>query len=148
MQPETKEKQNESVPVKKRVNGKKKGSSFESHISKILAEVLKPLKFRRSQSSGAILGGKNSRFMENYSEDAKSLFVGDVVPTNESDVIKLEGWKFKYTIECKFYQSVDTLDHLLSNTRIKNWFLQAKTDAEKISKDPILIFKFKNIVSW
>ena len=78
---------------KKRVNSKAKGSGFEGHIGKVLAEHLPPLKFRRSQSSGAILGGENARFLEQFSNDAKCLFVGDVVPTNEADVFRDEGWK-------------------------------------------------------
>lgn len=127
---------------KSRVNSKRKGSGFEGSISKLLGTTLAPMKFRRSQSSGAILGGVNEKFMENFSDDAKALFIGDVVPTNESDVLKSEGWRFKFTLECKFYKSVDTLEHLFSNTKIKNWFEQAVTDAAKIGKEPLLIFKF------
>lgn len=134
----------DAKPKKKRVNSKAKGSGFEGHVGKVLAETLPPLKFRRSQSSGAILGGRNQKFMENYSEDAKVLFVGDVVPTNESDVFREHGWKFKYALECKFYKNCDTLDHLFNNTRIKGWFKQALEDSAKISKEPLLIFKFNH----
>ena len=102
------------------------------------------MKFRRSQSSGAILGGVNERFMQHYSDDAKALFIGDVVPTNEADVFRDEGWKLKFTIECKFYKSPDNIDHLLSNTKIRRWWEQACTDAAKINKEPILIFKFNH----
>lgn len=138
----TEEKQTEKK--KKRVNSKAKGSGFEGHIGKVLGETLSPLKFRRSQSSGAILGGKNEKFLANYSADAMALFVGDVVPTNELDVFRDEGWKFKFTLECKFYKNCDTLDHLFNNTKIKGWFKQAMTDAAKINKEPLLIFKFNH----
>lgn len=133
-----------TIVKKKRINSKKKGNSFEGHVGKILADTLPPMKFRRSQSSGAILGGINERFLKNYSEDARSLFVGDVVPTNETDVSRDHGWKLKFTLECKFYKTADNIDHLLSNTKIRRWFEQACTDAVKIGKEPLLIFKFNH----
>lgn len=129
---------------KPRINSKRKGNNFEGSIVKILSETLQPLKFRRSQSSGAILGGSNKKFLDSYSDEAKSLFVGDVVPTNESDVIRDLGWKLKFTIEAKFYKSPDNFNHLFNNTKIKGWFDQACNDAEKIKKEPILIFKFNH----
>lgn len=131
-------------PKKKRVNSKKKGSGFEGHIAKVLGENLPPMKFRRSQSSGAILGGVNERFMKHYSDDAMALFIGDVVPTNEADVFRDLGWKLRFTLECKFYKSPDNIEHLLSNTKIRKWFEQACTDAVKINKEPLLIFKFNH----
>lgn len=102
------------------------------------------MKFRRSQSSGAILGGTNERFMQHYSDDAKALFIGDVVPTNEADVSRDFGWKLRFTLECKFYKTADNIDHLLYNTKIRRWFEQACTDAVKIGKEPLLIFKFNH----
>lgn len=129
---------------KKRVNGKKKGSGFENHISKLLSEKLDPLKFRRSQSSGAILGGENVKLIDQFSVDAKTLFIGDVVPTNEADVFREKGWKFKFTLECKFYQNPDRIDHLLDGSRIIHWYDQAAADASKLGKQPLLIFKFNH----
>ena len=85
---------------RKGINGKKKGNNFEHHISKVLSDKLAPMQFRRSQSSGAILGGKNEKFMEHFSNDAMALFIGDVVPTNETDVFRSDGWKMKFTLEC------------------------------------------------
>lgn len=131
-------------PKKKRVNSKAKGSGFEGNISKILGEVLAPMKFRRSQSSGAILGGQNARFMDQFSADAKALFIGDVVPTNETDVARDEGWKFKFTLECKFYKTPDNIQHMFFNTKIKGWWEQAVKDAAKLGKQPLLIFKFNH----
>lgn len=133
-----------SATPKKRINSKKKGSGFEGHIGKVLGETLAPMKFRRSQSSGAILGGVNERFLANYSDDAKALFVGDVVPTNEADVFQVHGWKLRFTLECKFYKTADNIEHLLSTTKIRKWFEQAFTDSAKIRKEPLLIFKFNH----
>jgi hypothetical protein len=127
---------------KKKINGKAKGNGFERIIAKKLSTFLAPLEFRRSQSSGAILGGKNSKHLEKFSAEIRALFVGDVTPTNEADVLKAEGWKFRFSIECKSYKSVDTLQHLLDDSKIYGWFDQATTDAEKLNKEPILIIKF------
>lgn len=132
------------VVKKKRINSKKKGNNFEGNISNILSAALPPIKFRRSQSSGAILGGKNSKFMEHFSDDAKALFVGDVVPTNEADVFRDAGWKFKFTLECKFYRDADNIEHLFNDTRIFKWFEKAVIDSEKVKKVPLLIFKFNH----
>jgi hypothetical protein len=132
------------VVKKRRINSKKKGASFEGHVGKLLEDHLPPMKFKRSQSSGAILGGVNERFLKNYSNDARALFVGDVVPTNEGDVHRDHGWRLKFTLECKFYKTPDNIEHLLYNTKIRRWFEQACTDAAKIEKQPLLIFKFNH----
>lgn len=136
------------VKKKKRVNSKAKGSGFEGHISKVLAEALPPMKFRRSQSSGAILGGLNARFMDQFSDDAKALFIGDVVPTNEADVFRDEKWKVKFTVECKFYRDIENLEHLLDKTKILGWYDEAVKDAAKIGKQPLLIFKFNHSIKF
>lgn len=129
---------------KKRINSKKKGSGFEGHIAKTLSDKLAPMQFRRSQSSGAILGGQNAKFMQHFSNDAMALFIGDVVPTNEADVIRSDGWKMKFTLECKFYRSPDNLEHLIDGSRIISWYSKARTDAGKLGKQPLLIFKFNH----
>lgn len=129
---------------KKRVDSKKKGNGFEGHISKVLGEALSPMKFRRSQSSGAILGGSNEKFMEHFSEDAKALFIGDVVPTNEADIMRDLGWKLRFTLECKFYKTPPNLEHLFNEPSVLGWFEQARTDSLKISKLPLLIFKYNH----
>jgi len=139
----------EEVIKKKRVNSKAKGGGFENKVCKILTEALPPMQFRRSQSSGAILGGVNSRFMHRYSNAAASLFVGDVVPTNEEDVFKDHGWKLRFSLECKFYKECDSFDMLFKpNTQIRGWFEQASTDAQKVSKEPLLIFKFNRTETY
>jgi hypothetical protein len=132
-------------PRKKAVNGKAKGSGFENTIAKLLSEKFKPLEFRRSQSSGAILGGKNENLLHKFSDHAKALFIGDVVPTNEADVARDEKWRFRFTIECKFYKDVDTLNQLFKSPQVTAWYEQARTDASKIpDKLPLLIFKFNH----
>jgi len=135
----------EEKPRKKAVNGKAKGSGFENTIAKLLSAKFTPLEFRRSQSSGAILGGQNHVFLHKFSDHAKALFIGDVVPTNEADVARDEGWRFRFTLECKFYKDVDTLSQLFKNPQVTAWYEQARIDAAKIpDKLPLLIFKFNH----
>lgn len=125
----------------KKVNGKKKGSSFEGKISKILSEKLQPLNFKRSEGSGARVGGQNSILASNYSKLMLALFTGDVVPTNEC----VEGNpKFKFCIECKAYKDAERMEALFETSNIYNWLEEVKIDAEKIDKLGIVIFKFNN----
>lgn len=129
----------------KRINSKSKGSGFENTIAKLFSTTFAPLEFRRSQSSGAILGGQNHVFLHKFSNAAKALFVGDIVPTNEADVEKAEGWRFRFTVECKFYKEADSFSSLFKNPSLVSWWEQACADAIKISdKAPILIFKFNH----
>lgn len=129
----------------KRINSKSKGSGFELTIAKLFSTTFAPLEFRRSQSSGAILGGQNQVHLYKFSNAAKALFVGDIVPTNEVDVEKTEGWQFRFTIECKFYKDADGFSALFRNPQLISWWEQACADASKISdKAPMLIFKFNH----
>lgn len=101
----------ESEQKKKKVNGKAKGNGYENKIAKLLSSKFAPLKFRRSQSSGAILGGQNEKFLDQYSKEVKRAFIGDVVPTNESDPDVPD---FVFSVECKFYKDVETLEQLVT----------------------------------
>lgn len=132
----------EDTKPKKRTNSKAKGSGFENSIVKVLGTALAPMKFKRTQSSGAILGGKNVKDTANFSNELRILFTGDLAPTNELDVQRAEGWTFRFTVECKFYKDADRIDHLLGKTQIRRWFQQAQTDADKVERLPLLIFKF------
>lgn len=125
-----------------KVNGKAKGSSFENVIAKLLTKTFDPFVFKRSQSSGAILGGSNVKNIHHFGTTAKNLFVGDVVPINEDDILITHKKKFRYSIECKFYKTSDSFASLFNQPQLINWFNQACTDADKVDKEPLLIFKF------
>jgi hypothetical protein len=131
---------------KKAVNGKKKGSGFEGAMAKLLTEKLAPLKFRRSQQSGAIVGGKNEHVLQQFGEDMKVLFVGDVVPSNESDL----DVKFRFSVETKFYKTPEHLEHLLgqNNCIIMKWFEESVDDARKLNRLPILLFRFNHTSNY
>jgi hypothetical protein len=125
---------------KKKVNGKAKGNGYEGKIAKLFSTTFAPLQFRRSQSSGAILGGQNEKYLEQYSFEVKRAFIGDVVPTNESEVTNPD---FNFSVECKFYKDVETLENLITKkTKIIGWMEESNIDAKKLNKQPILIFKF------
>jgi hypothetical protein len=131
----------EKKPVKKKVNGKAKGGAFELKVSKILTAALAPLKFKKSQMSGAIVGGMNAKTAGDYSKLTLALFTGDVVPTNEC----VDGNpRFNYVVECKFYKEAERMEALFGTSHIYSWMREAATDAAKVDKRGILIFKFNN----
>ena len=131
----------EKKTAKKRVNSKAKGSSNELKISKILSQHLAPLNFKRSQQSGAIVGGQNSFRASDYSKLTLGLFTGDVVPANEC----VDGNpRFKFVVECKAYKEAERMEALFGTSHIYAWLEEVKIDAAKIDKRGIVIFKFNN----
>lgn len=126
----------------KRVDSRAKGAGFERTLSKFLSEKLNPLKFTRSQMSGAIVGGVNyEKVGANYKREALRLFVGDVVPTNEGE----NGISFNFSVEAKFYKTVPTMKQLFDDTcLVYGWMEEAIIDAAKLDVHPIVIFKFNN----
>jgi hypothetical protein len=123
--------------------GKKKGSGFELQIAKKLSVALMPLNFMRTPGSGARTGGKNfEKFGQMFGEEALALFTADVVPLNE----KKEGLHFLHSIECKSYKTPDSFPQLVSGTaNVFKWMKESAEDAEKIHRNPVLIFKWNNI---
>jgi hypothetical protein len=122
--------------------GKSKGNGFESTVAKLLTKHLAPLNFIRTQGSGARVGGKNfDTIGQMFGEDALKLFVGDVVPINERDT----GVRFNYAIECKFYKTPDNFTALAAGTaNVYKWYQEAVTDAAKIGRIPMLVFKWNH----
>lgn len=122
--------------------GKAKGSGFENTVAKKLSDALKPLKFIRTQGSGARVGGKNYETLgQMFGEDALKLFVGDVVPVNEKE----SGVEFRFSIECKFYKTPDQFTSLVAGTaNVFKWMQEAVDDAVKINRLPMLVFKWNN----
>jgi hypothetical protein len=122
--------------------GKKKGSSFEGKVANMLSNTLKPLKFIRTQGSGARVGGKNFETLgQMFGEEALKLFVGDVVPVNEKE----SGVKFAFSIETKFYKTPDNFVSIMSGTaNIYKWMQESVDDAIKINKIPMTVFKWNH----
>ena len=122
--------------------GKAKGSGFEGAVAKKFSTALAPLKFIRTQGSGARVGGKNFETLgQMFGEEALKLFVGDVVPVNEKEA----GVTWLHSVECKFYKTQDPFTSLVSGTaNIFKWMDESVTDAIKINKIPLLVFKWNN----
>jgi hypothetical protein len=122
--------------------GKAKGNGFENTVAKKLSDALKPLKFIRTQGSGARVGGKNFEALgQMFGEEALKLFVGDVVPVNEKEA----GVQFRFSIECKSYKTPDGFTSLVAGTsNVFKWMQESEDDAVKIDRQPLLIFKWNN----
>lgn len=131
------------VKPKKAVNSKKKGASFEGQIAKKLSEALAPLNFMRTAGSGARVGGVNVKFLERYAADIANIFIGDVCCINEEDNLKS-----RFSIECKFYKDVETLEQLFFSSKIPGWLEESRVDAQKTQRDHILIFKFNRTSTY
>lgn len=132
----------DEIKKKKRINSKGKGNSNERAICKLLSEALNPFKFIRSQSSGAVIGGKNYETNAHlYSKDAMHFFVSDIVCSNEKDV----GKQFRFAIEAKAYKEAERLEVLLNGkSKIYEWLEEVRIDSEKVDKEGIIIFKWNN----
>lgn len=122
--------------------GKSKGNNFEGTVAKKLTTALQPLNFMRTPGSGARVGGKNfATIGAMFGEDALKIFVGDVVPINE----RQEGLSFRHSLECKAYATPDNFTSLASGgANVFKWFEEVVIDAEKINKNPLLIFKWNH----
>ena len=126
---------------KKRVNSKGKGSGFENKVAKILGIALAPMKFIRTQGSGARVGGKNfSTTGQLFSQESLGLFVGDVVPVNVSEC----QFTFRFIVECKAYKDPDKLEALFGASNIYKWVNEVLDDCQKVNKEGIVIFKWNN----
>ena len=125
--------------------GKAKGNGFENVVAKKLSTALDPLKFIRTQGSGARVGGKNFETIgQMFGEEALKLFVGDVVPVNEKQALQ-PGKHFRFSIECKSYKTPDGFTSLVAGTaNIFKWMQEAADDAVKIDRTPLLIMKWNN----
>lgn len=139
----------EKPAAKKRVNSKSKGSSFEGQVAKRLSTALDPLKFIRSQGSGARVGGKNfATIGQLFGEDALKLFVGDVVASNEKDVLK-DGSSFRWSIETKFYKTPDSFPGLIAGSaNVFKWMEESIDDSQKVARSPLLIFKWNHTPTY
>jgi hypothetical protein len=122
--------------VKKKVNGKKKGDSYERLVAKDLSKKFHDT-FRRVPQSGAIMGGQNRFYNKNLRVDAQEILAGDIITPK---------W-FPFTIECKNYKDTPKIRNLLSNgdKDLDEWIKQAKGESEVARKPWIIVFKVTNI---
>lgn len=109
------------------INSRKKGAKNEREIAKTL-ELWSGKKFAKTPASGG-LNWKTSNV------------AGDVVCTTE-------GHYFPFCIEGKSYVKID-FSHLLTpgikNIEILDFWYQAKKDADKVNKIPILMMRYNGL---
>lgn len=119
---------------RKGINSKNKGSNAERELAHILNERFKGYTFARSVSSGAYTGGQNRGRAETLDESQLLVFAGDIrVPKN-----------FNFTIEHKFYKSLDFYDLFNPSSKLFDWYSQSEADAKMVNKEPLLIVKTNN----
>lgn len=109
---------------KQPINQKKKGNLNEREVCKFL-QLWTGQKFIRTPASGG-------RRLEN-----NDMFVGDVVCENQD-------FKFVFTVETKHYQKLGlkTLKgQMRANAKIFGFWEQAKSDAERAKKIPMLLVR-------
>lgn len=131
----------EVAPKKKRVNSKAKGSGFERVISSMLGKTFAPMSFKRTDGSGARLGGKNwEKMFATFSKEMMAQYIGDICSTNEADC----DFTFNFVIECKSYGVREPMEQLFGKSLIYGWIKEVETDCVKLDKPGIVICKWKN----
>ena len=109
---------------------KQKGNAFERVIADHLTEVFQ-LKFFRTPSSGAYVGGRNFHRAKEMTNAQQLLLEGDIVVPEELDYLKFE---------CKTLKKFSFSSLLESNAIFESWLEQAVTD----DKLWFLVFKINN----
>jgi len=108
---------------KTRVNSKRKGSSFERKVVKLLNERFNTKEFARTPGSGA--------FGTTHSLPQHLIVHGDIItPQN-----------FKYVIECKNGYGVELDDLFNEKSDMYKFIEQAARDGEKARRPWMLIYK-------
>ena len=120
--------------AKQKINSKNKGSTAERELCKILNTRFPEHSFKRVPSSGALFGGKNSKFANGIDETITNALVGDIiVPLN-----------FVFSVESKSYKEISFWDLFNKSSDLHQWFEQAEGDAEFSKRKPMIVAKFNN----
>ncbi len=116
---------------------KNKGKTWEREVCKIFENFLGG-KFIRSPSSGAIIGGKNSKIKQFISEGAVRTFKGDIIPPENYP---------KLVIEAKNYNQFQFHQLYTKNKQFEIWLDQL---LETLDKDDfgLLIIKITRKGMW
>lgn len=114
------------------VNSKKKGNRYENSIAKRFSEHFND-EFRRTPSSGALVGGNNRVQAYKLREDAQEIFASDVIAPP---------W-FKFLIETKDYADDPKFHHIVQghSSTLDKWLATLTEDAAFAKKMPLLVFK-------
>lgn len=112
--------------AKKKVNGKRKGNSFERQIAKVLNGRFNTEEFCRSPGSGAFATTHN---LPDYLKVA-----GDLITPE----------KFSFIIECKNGYKLELDDPFRRKSDLWSFIKQAERDAANSKKDWMVIYKKNN----
>tara|TARA_R110000851_G_scaffold310672_1_gene470578 strand:- start:6169 stop:6675 length:507 start_codon:yes stop_codon:yes gene_type:complete len=108
---------------KPRVNSKRKGANFERKMAQMFNERFKTTEFNRTPGSGA--------FGSTHQLPQHLIVHGDLItPQN-----------FKYTIECKSGYTLELDDLFKPTSNFFKFIEQAKGDAQRCSREWMLIYK-------
>lgn len=112
-----------------KTNSKSKGNKWERDVCKFFREWT-GYEFSRVPASGGLRWHK------------KDDIVSDVICTDEK-----HSKRFCCNIECKFYKELNFEHILLGNTscKILDFWSQAKSDANRAKKIPLLIMRYNNM---
>ena len=112
---------------KKKKNSKRKGKRGESDVCDLFIKRFPDQKFSRVIGSGA------HAYRSNLTEAAKVIFTGDIVTPDN----------FRFCIEVKTgYPEIDLCSALDGgHTKIDAFLDQATKDAERIKKQPLMVWK-------
>lgn len=121
---------------KKKVNGKKKGDSYELLVAKDLSKRFHDT-FRRVPRSGAFMGGQNRAYNKDLRRDAQEILSGDIITPI---------W-FPFVLECKNYKDTPKIRNLFSNgdKELDKWIKQARSESEVTEKPWVILFKVTTI---
>lgn len=118
---------------KKTINSKKKGGRGEKDCKDILNKRFSHLAtFSRTPGSGSYVGGQNSYKAKTLSEEQLQMMTSDIFCNSK---------EFKFSIEHKFYASIDFYDLFNKSSDLHKWYEQAETDAKLLERSPMLIVK-------
>ena len=112
---------------------KAKGNAFERKVCELLMEVYGGT-WRRSPTSGALCGGKNSVRLEGVSMSQAMIDVGDIIPP-----LTYEG----VVIECKSRKEFAFNLLMSKSTELESWIDQALIDYEKFKHSKVFLVIFK-----
>lgn len=119
--------------AKPRKNSKKKGDRGEREIAEVFNKRFGG-GFKRVPQSGALVGGQNFQKNDTLRQDAIEILSSDIICPQQ----------FLWSIESKAYSADSVkIHHFLvdKNHEVGEWWMQAKEDAAKSRKHPMLIVR-------
>lgn len=115
-----------------RKNSKQIGNAYERAVAKRFSIVFEG-QFKRTPSSGALVGGSNRQKADGLRSDAKEILASDVIAPEA----------FPFSVECKSYADEPKFHHLIQgeSRTLNKWIEQVDADARFANKRPLIVFK-------